>query len=99
MVSGQKILLEGTQGTSLSLHHGDYPHVTTRDTTAGSNPLLATGKHLAVLSRSVAVPWLGFGVIGEMNVEINAPLRSLGFLWARDRAGTATSAFAAHLKA
>ena len=33
MVSGQKILLEGTQGTSLSLHHGDYPHVTTRDTT------------------------------------------------------------------
>ena len=26
-------LLEGTQGTGLSLHHGDYPHVTTRDTT------------------------------------------------------------------
>ena len=43
--------------------------------------------------------WLGFGAIGEMNVEINAPLRSLGFLWARDRAGTATSAFAAQLRA
>ena len=28
-----KILLEGTQGTTLSLHHGYYPHVTTRDTT------------------------------------------------------------------
>lgn len=28
-----RILLEGTQGTSLSLHHGQYPHVTTRDTT------------------------------------------------------------------
>ncbi|MCY4310850.1 MAG: adenylosuccinate synthetase, partial [Rhodospirillaceae bacterium] len=33
MVAGQRILLEGTQGTGPSLHHGDYPHVTTRDTT------------------------------------------------------------------
>jgi adenylosuccinate synthase len=33
IVSGKRILLEGTQGTGLSLHHGDYPHVTTRDTT------------------------------------------------------------------
>lgn len=32
--SGQKILLEGTQGTALSLYHGQYPHVTSRDTTA-----------------------------------------------------------------
>ena len=32
-MQGQRILLEGTQGTSLSLHHGPYPHVTTRDTT------------------------------------------------------------------
>lgn len=31
---GQRILLEGTQGTGLSLFHGDYPHVTSRDTTA-----------------------------------------------------------------
>lgn len=30
---GNKILLEGTQGTHLSLHHGLYPHVTSRDTT------------------------------------------------------------------
>jgi adenylosuccinate synthase len=29
----QAILLEGTQGTALSLFHGDYPHVTSRDTT------------------------------------------------------------------
>jgi len=27
-------MLEGTQGTSLSLHHGSYPHVTSRETTA-----------------------------------------------------------------
>lgn len=33
IVRGHRILLEGTQGTSLSLHHGPYPHVTTRDTT------------------------------------------------------------------
>lgn len=29
----KRILLEGTQGTGLSLHHGSYPHVTSRDTT------------------------------------------------------------------
>ena len=31
---GSRILLEGTQGTALSLYHGHYPHVTSRDTTA-----------------------------------------------------------------
>jgi adenylosuccinate synthase len=30
------VLLEGTQGTGLSLHHGAYPYVTSRDVTAGS---------------------------------------------------------------
>lgn len=29
----ERVLLEGTQGTTLSLHHGPYPHVTSRDTT------------------------------------------------------------------
>jgi len=32
--SESRILLEGTQGTSLSIHHGHYPHVTSRVTTA-----------------------------------------------------------------
>ncbi len=32
-VAGKKVLLEGTQGTLLSIHHGSYPHVTSRDTT------------------------------------------------------------------
>lgn len=31
---GKKIMLEGTQGTALSIHHGFYPHVTSRATTA-----------------------------------------------------------------
>ncbi len=30
--SGKSVLLEGTQGSGLSLHHGPYPHVTSRDT-------------------------------------------------------------------
>lgn len=32
--SGARVLLEGTQGTGLSLYHGPYPYVTSRDTTA-----------------------------------------------------------------
>lgn len=31
--SGRRVLLEGTQGSGLSLHHGNYPFVTSRDTT------------------------------------------------------------------
>lgn len=30
--SGTRVLLEGTQGTALSIHHGLYPHVTSRET-------------------------------------------------------------------
>lgn len=44
---GEKVFLEGTQGFGLSLHHGSYPFVTSRDTTAsaflseaGLSPLL-----------------------------------------------------------
>lgn len=29
---GKRILLEGTQGSGLSIFHGEYPHVTSRDT-------------------------------------------------------------------
>jgi adenylosuccinate synthase len=31
--AGSKVLLEGTQGTGLSIYHGFYPYVTSRDTT------------------------------------------------------------------
>ncbi len=30
--SGKKVLIEGTQGSGLSLYHGEYPYVTSRDT-------------------------------------------------------------------
>ncbi len=33
---GKKILIEGTQGFGLSLYHGTYPYVTTKDTTASA---------------------------------------------------------------
>lgn len=32
--SGTRVMLEGTQGTDLSIHHGHYPNVTARETTA-----------------------------------------------------------------
>ncbi|MCO6385191.1 adenylosuccinate synthase [Oceanicola sp. 502str15] len=31
---GKSVLLEGTQGTELSIHHGRYPYVTSRETTS-----------------------------------------------------------------
>ena len=51
---GQRILLEGTQGTSLSLHHGPYPHVTSRDTTV-AGCLADAGIAPARVRRIVAV--------------------------------------------
>lgn len=33
--AGKRVFLEGTQGTALSVHHGDYPYVTSRDTSVG----------------------------------------------------------------
>lgn len=34
LAMGHEIMLEGTQGTSLSLHHGEWPFVTSNDTNA-----------------------------------------------------------------
>jgi adenylosuccinate synthase len=34
MCSGERVFIEGTQGSGLSLLHGPYPHVTSRDTNA-----------------------------------------------------------------
>lgn len=43
---GHRVLLEGTQGTGLSLYHGSYPHVTSRDTTtAGTLAEAGIGIH------------------------------------------------------
>lgn len=59
---GERILLEGTQGTGLSIHHGEWPHVTSRDTTvagclaeAGISPRRVGRVVLVVRSRPIRV--------------------------------------------
>ena len=52
--AGRKILLEGTQGTLLSIHHGFYPHVTSRDTTV-SGALAEAGIPPARVRKTIMV--------------------------------------------
>jgi adenylosuccinate synthase len=52
--NGKRVFLEGTQGTGLSLHHGEYPYVTSRDTTA-SGCLADAGIPPSRVRRSIMV--------------------------------------------
>lgn len=52
--AGGRIMLEGTQGTSLSVHHGCYPHVTSRETTA-SGCMADAGVAPALVRRVIMV--------------------------------------------
>jgi len=52
--SGKHVFVEGTQGTGLSLHHGDYPYVTSRDT-SGSGCLAEAGIAPARVRRTIMV--------------------------------------------
>ncbi len=69
----EKVLLEGTQGTSLSLYHGSYPHVTSRDTTV-SGCLAEAGISPTRVRRVVMVcrtyPIRVGGTSGPMSQEI-----------------------------
>lgn len=60
--------------------------------------MLLTGAYLAILPKSVALPWLKLGDITEIDAGVGAPLAPLGFLWRQDRAGAATEKFAALLR-
>lgn len=60
--------------------------------------MLSTGKYLAILPRSVAIPWLESGTIKELETDINAPLRPLGLLRSKEGTGTAASSFVAHFR-
>ena len=76
----QRVLLEGTQGTTLSLYHGHYPHVTSRDTTvsgvmaeAGIAPRMV--RRIVMVCRSLPIrvenPKSGGGSSGFMAQEIS----------------------------
>ena len=71
---GEKILLEGTQGTGLSIFHGDYPTVTSRDTTV-SGCLSEAGIGPRRVNRIVLVcrtyPIRVGGQSGEFSKEID----------------------------
>jgi adenylosuccinate synthase len=73
--AGLKIMLEGTQGTGLSIHHGSYPHVTSRETTAagcladaGISPRRV--RKIVMLTRTYPIR-VG-GASGPIGIEINA---------------------------
>ena len=71
--SGGRIFIEGTQGTGLSILHGSFPHVTSRDTTV--NTLLAEVGLPPQLLRRVIVAFRAYpirvgGESGPMGREI-----------------------------
>jgi adenylosuccinate synthase len=73
----KRILLEGTQGTGLSLHHGPYPHVTSRDTTvagclaeAGISPSRVRKVVLVCRTYPIRVESPNTGDSGPMSQEI-----------------------------
>lgn len=61
--------------------------------------MLMSGQHLALLPRSVAMPWLMAGEVGLVECGCDMALPPLGVLWQPDRSGPATEAFVHHLKA
>lgn len=72
-VAPRKILLEGTQGTSLSLFHGSYPKVTSRDTSvagtcaeAGISPRFVDRVYMVIRTYPIRVGTGGGEVSGPM---------------------------------
>lgn len=76
--AGKRVFLEGTQGTGLSLHHGNYPHVTSRDTTvagclseAGIAPSRVRRAVMVCRSHPIRVQNPKDGTSGFMRKEID----------------------------
>jgi adenylosuccinate synthase len=72
-VRGSQILLEGTQGTSLSMHHGEYPFVTSRDTTVAgclADAGIATTRVRKIVLVCRTFPIRVGGPSGPMKLEI-----------------------------
>ncbi len=71
--AGDRVLLEGTQGTGLSLHHGQYPYVTSRDTTASgclAEVGIPPGRVRKVVMVCRSYPIRVGGNSGPMGIEI-----------------------------
>lgn len=78
LASGQPIMVEGTQGTGLSLYHGPYPYVTSRDTTAsgclseaGIGPRFVRDVVMVVRSNPIRVQSPEGGTSGPMQQELS----------------------------
>jgi len=76
--NNEKILLEGTQGSGLSLHHGQYPYVTSRDTSvsgclseAGIPPSRVRRVIMVCRTYPIRVQDPVGGTSGPMSIEIN----------------------------
>jgi adenylosuccinate synthase len=70
---GEHVLLEGTQGTSLSLHHGIYPWVTSRETSVAgclADAGIASTRVRRVVMVCRTYPIRVGGPSGHMNLEI-----------------------------
>lgn len=74
----QRVFVEGTQGTGLSLYHGDYPHVTSRDTTvagclseAGISPSRVRQVIMVVRSYPIRVQDPAGSTSGRMSQELS----------------------------
>lgn len=77
-IGGEKILIEGTQGTELSIHHGQYPYVTSRDTTvagclseAGISPSRVKNIIMVVRTYPIRVESPTNGTSGPIEKEIS----------------------------
>jgi adenylosuccinate synthase len=74
LAMGNEIMLEGTQGSHLSLHHGDWPYVTSNDTNAAqlaADAGIAPShvEHVLLVARSYPIR-VG-GNSGPMGVEVD----------------------------
>ena len=59
--------------------------------------VLQSGQHLAILPRSVALPWLKEKLIIELKTKMNNELSPLGYLWRGERANPTTKKFVTFL--
>jgi adenylosuccinate synthase len=78
-VQGTHVLLEGTQGTTLSIHHGDYPHVTSRDTTvagclADAGIAVTRVRRVLMVCRTYPIRVANPGIDGQTSGPMASPV-------------------------